>query len=87
MGVRNGTNIETRDRYALYASGYFPSEMLSVKRVDETNSVQSTSAGASGQIGVTAGGEADRLRLGASGASSGKSVMIACTGGRVRADE
>ena len=83
--MRKGTNIETRDWYALYASGYFPSEMLSVNRVDETNNVQSTSAGISGQIGVTVNGEPDSFRFGASGASSGKSVMIACTGGSVSA--
>ena len=83
--MRKGTNIETRDWYALYASGYFPSEMLSVKRVDETNNVQSTSAGISGQIGVTVNGEPDSSRFGVSGASSGKSVMIACTGGSVSA--
>ena len=76
-GVRNGTNIATRAWYALYASGYLESEMLSVKIVEEKKSVQSTSEGASGQIGaIDVGGKSC---LGDSGARRGIRFMIACS--------
>ena len=51
-GVKNGTNIATRFWYALYAAGYFESEIDSVKSVEEKKRRHSARGGTSETKGV-----------------------------------